>query len=149
MNPIIGGYNCLSVPREFQLSVVAPDRSVVEESVSTVVVPGSEGYFGVQIGHTPLVVELKPGMVEYSDGNAARHFVYIGGGFAEVRPDRVTILADEAARATEIDIADAEHRLEEARRVLRGEESVTLSREQAVIEMERAMSRIRAARSVR
>lgn len=134
--------------KEFHLSVVAPDRSVVEENVSSVVAPGAEGYFGVWAGHTPLVAALKPGMVEYSDNSGNRSFVYVGGGFAEVRGDRVTILADEAARANEINVAEAEHRLEEARKALRGETS-SITSDNAVIEIERAMSRIRAARSGR
>ena len=134
--------------KDFHLSVVAPDRSVVEENVASVVAPGIEGYFGVLAGHTPLVAALKPGMVEYSDTSGNRHFIYVGGGFAEIRGDRVTVLADEAARANEIDVAQAEHRLEEARKALRGENS-SITSENAVVEIERAMSRIRAARSGR
>ncbi|CAN5507330.1 F0F1 ATP synthase subunit epsilon [soil metagenome] len=133
---------------EFHLSVVAPDKSVVEVQASSVVAPGSEGYFGVLPGHTPLVAALKPGMVEYQDPTGNRHYIYIGGGFVEVNAGKVTILADEAARASEIDIAQAEHRLEEARKALRGEDS-SITQENAVEELDRAMSRIRAARSVR
>ncbi|HSI73636.1 MAG TPA: ATP synthase F1 subunit epsilon [Fimbriimonas sp.] len=134
--------------KEFHLSVVAPDRSVVEEAATSVIAPGSEGYFGVLVGHAPLIAALKPGMVEYADATGNRHFVYVGGGFAEVRGDRVTILADEAAPAREIDISEAEHRLEEARKALRGEPS-SVTQENAVMEIDRAMSRIRAARAVR
>jgi F-type H+-transporting ATPase subunit epsilon len=136
------------MPREFHLSVVAPDKSVVEQEVTSVVAPGVEGYLGVLAGHAPMVAALRPGMVEYLDGIGTRHFVYIGGGFAEIRPDRVTILADEAARANEIDITEAERLLEEARKALRGEES-SVNSENAVAELERAMSRIRAARTKR
>jgi F-type H+-transporting ATPase subunit epsilon len=134
--------------REFHLSVVAPDRSVVETTATSVIAPGSEGYFGVLAGHTPLIAALKPGMVEYADATGNRHFVYVGGGFAEVRGDRVTVLADEAAPAKEIDISEAEHRLEEARKALRGEDS-SVTQENAVAEIDRAMSRIRAARAAR
>jgi len=125
------------------LSVVAPDRSVVEEPISSLVAPGTEGYFGIQAGHIPFVAALKPGLLEYTANNQ-KHFVYIGGGFLEVRPDAVTVLADEASRATDIDVAQAEALLEEARRGLRGEGS--MSSEQAVEEMERAIQRLRAAR---
>ncbi len=134
--------------REFHLSVVAPDKSVVEEPATAVVAPGTEGYFGVMAGHVPLIAALRPGLLEYADASGNRRFVYIGGGFAEVTPDRVTVLADEAESATNINVAEAERNLEEARRALRGESS-TISSEQAVIEVERAMNRIRAARSVR
>jgi F-type H+-transporting ATPase subunit epsilon len=136
------------MPREFHLSVVAPDKSVVEEEVSAVVAPGENGYLGVLAGHSPLVAALRPGLVEFTDRTGTKNFVYIGGGFAEVRPDRVTILADEASRANEIDISEAERMLEEARKALRGEESVVNS-ENAVAEIEKAMNRIRAARTKR
>ncbi len=129
----------------FTLSVVAPDRSVVEESVQSVVAPGVEGYFGVLAGHAPLIAALKPGILEYLDASNQRHFVYTGGGFAEVTGERVTILADEAARAADIDVADAERRLESARRSLRGEDSA-IDTETAVLELDRAIARLKAAR---
>lgn len=134
--------------REFTLSVVAPDRSVVETSVQSVIAPGVEGYFGVMAGHEPTIAALKPGLLEYLDGNNQRHYVYTGGGFAEVTGERVTILADDASRASDVDISEAERRLEEARKALRGEDS-SISTQNAVIEMERAIERIRAARIAR
>lgn len=134
--------------REFHLSVVAPDKSVVEQTATALVAPGTEGYFGVLAGHLPLVAALRPGLLEYADATGTRHFVYIGGGFAEVTGEKVTVLADEAEPATSIDLADAEQKLENARRALRGE-STELSPEDAVVEVERAMNRIRAARTVR
>jgi F-type H+-transporting ATPase subunit epsilon len=136
------------MPTDFHLSVVAPDKSVVEEEVRSVVAPGSEGYFGVLAGHVPLVFALKPGLLEYRDHAGNQHFVYIGGGFAEVQPEKVTVLADEAQLARDIDISEAERSLDAARRALRGEESTTKS-DDAVLVIERAMSRIRAARSAR
>jgi F-type H+-transporting ATPase subunit epsilon len=130
---------------DFTLSVVAPDRSVVEEQVVSVVAPGTEGYFGVMAGHEPLIAALKPGILEYMDGNNQRHFVYTGGGFAEVSQARVTILADEASQASEIDVSDAERRLEQARKALRGEDG-DVDSGQAVLEIDRAIERLRAAR---
>jgi F-type H+-transporting ATPase subunit epsilon len=136
------------MPSDFRLSVVAPDRSVVEEVVLSVVAPGTEGYFGVYAQHFPMLAALKPGLLEYVDHSNTRHYVYVGGGFAEVQREKLTVLADEAQKAHEIDIADAERRLEDARRALRGEDS-TVADEDAVREVERAMSRLRAARAVR
>ncbi|HVT10980.1 MAG TPA: ATP synthase F1 subunit epsilon [Fimbriimonadaceae bacterium] len=130
---------------DFTLSVVAPDRQVVEDKAVSVVAPGSEGYFGVMAGHMPLIAALRPGILEYLDSHNQRHFIYTGGGFAEVTGTRVTILADEAARAQDIDVSDAERRLEEARRMLRGETAPVDSR-QAVLEIDRAIERLRAAR---
>lgn len=130
---------------EFQLSVVAPDRSVVDEAVQSVIAPGTEGYFGVYAGHLPMISALKPGLVMYTDSSNNRHSLAVSGGFAEVTPTKVTILADTAEKATEIDIARAERALEEARKALRGESSEVTS-DQAAAELDRAMNRIKAAR---
>jgi len=129
----------------FTLSVVAPDRLVAEEPVLSVVAPGIDGYFGVMAGHVPLVSALKAGLLEYLDPSNNRHYVYIGGGFAEVGADKITILADEAHRAHDIDMAQAEKQLEDARKALRGEES-TFTSQEALEEIERATARIRASR---
>lgn len=134
--------------KEFALSVVAPDREVVGESVTSVIAPGTSGYFGVLADHLPLVASLKPGLLEYLDGSGQRHFVYVGGGFVEVKNNKVTVLADEAARARDIDLSRAESDLENARRALRGEDTEITS-EQAVLEVEKAVQRIRAARTAR
>ncbi|HTQ09693.1 MAG TPA: ATP synthase F1 subunit epsilon [Fimbriimonadaceae bacterium] len=130
---------------DFTLSVVAPDHSVVEEQVVSVVAPGAEGYFGVMAGHVPLIASLKPGILEYLDAHNQRHYIYAGGGFAEVTATRVTILADEAAKAKDIDVAEAERRLDDARNVLRGGLG-SVDTEHAVLELDRAIARLRAAR---
>ncbi len=134
--------------REFSLTVVAPDRAVVEETVTSVIVPGVEGEFGVLAGHAPIVAALKPGSVQYLDPRGNRHYVYVGGGFAEVGASGVTVLADEAQRAHEIDVQRAEESLEKARRSLRGEEGSPLDEEESVLELERAIARRNVARNV-
>jgi F-type H+-transporting ATPase subunit epsilon len=134
--------------REFALSVVSPDKAVVSETVTSIVAPGREGYFGVYKGHVPLIAALKPGLVEYTDTIGTRHFIYVGGGFAEVSAERVTVLADEAAAATEIDVSRAEQDLDDAKKALRGDDS-PLDSEEAVLAVERAVQRLRAARLVR
>lgn len=133
--------------REFNLSVVAPDRSVVEETVLSVVAPGEDGYFGVMAGHVPLIAALKPGILEYVDPTNNRSYVYTGGGFIEVGPTGVTVLADEAQRANEIDVSRAEAMLEDSRRALRGEDS-GMTTQDAVIEVDKAINRLRAARLI-
>lgn len=130
--------------RDFELSIVAPDRSVVEDRAQSVVAPGIEGYFGVMAGHLPMVSALRPGIVEYLDGKGQRHHIAVSGGFAEISGERLTILADSASRASEIDIRQEEERLGRARRALRGEDAAMNSQE-ATVEIERAMARIRAA----
>lgn len=133
------------MPTPFHLSIVAPDRSVVDESVASVIAPGEEGYFGVQAGHVPMIAALRPGILEYVDPNNQRHFVYMGGGFAEIAGGQVTVLADEAQHSDEIDASKAEEALEEARKAMRGEES-SMTQEEARIEMDRAINRMKAAR---
>jgi F-type H+-transporting ATPase subunit epsilon len=95
------------IPTKLQLQIVSADRSIVNETVDEVEVPGSEGYFGVLPGHTPLLALLGTGELWYRQGTEV-HYVSISGGFAEVQPDRVTVLAQIAERADEIDIARAE-----------------------------------------
>ncbi len=131
--------------RAFDLSVVAPDRSVVEDQAVSVILPGAEGYFGIWGGHVPTIAALKPGVMEYTEPTGGRHYVSIGGGFAEVVGTKVTILADAAERASEIDIQRAQEALEKARRALRGEDS-SMTSEEATEALDRAMSRIRAAK---
>ena len=92
---------------QFTLQIVSADRSIVDETVDEVQIPGSEGYFGVLGGHTPLLALLGTGELWYKQGNDT-HYVSLSGGFAEVQPDRVTILAQIAERADEIDRARAE-----------------------------------------
>lgn len=82
------------------LEIVTPERMLVREDVDEVVVPGEEGYLGVLPGHTPLVATLRQGDLWYRKGADKTH-VEIGGGFAEVLPDRVTILAEASPAASE------------------------------------------------
>lgn len=130
--------------KDFELSIVAPDRSVVEDRAQSVVAPGIEGYFGVMAGHLPMVSALRAGIVEYVDGKNQRHHIAVSGGFAEISGERLTILADSATRASEVDVKEEEARLEKARKALRGEDSSMTSQE-ATEEIDRAMARIRAA----
>jgi F-type H+-transporting ATPase subunit epsilon len=96
-----------SLPTHLTLEIVTPDRSVVTERVDEVEIPGTEGYFGVLPGHTPLLAILKVGELWYRKGGV-KFYLSIAFGFAEVLPDRVTILAQLAERSEEIDVARAE-----------------------------------------
>jgi F-type H+-transporting ATPase subunit epsilon len=96
-----------ALPTKLQLQVVSADRAVVNEVVDEVEIPGAEGYFGVLPGHTPLLALLGLGELWYRQGSEI-HYLAMAYGFAEVQPDRVTILAEFAERADEIDIARAE-----------------------------------------
>src|SRR5438045_3437652 len=97
----------MAIPTRMQLQIVSADRSLVNETVDEVEIPGAEGYFGVLPGHTPLLAILGAGELWYRQGREQRYFA-IAYGFAEVQPDRVTILAQIAEPAEEIDVARAE-----------------------------------------
>lgn len=97
----------MALPTHIDLQIVTPDRLIVQDAVDEVQIPGSEGYFGVLPGHTPLLASLAVGEMWYRKGQE-KTFLAIAFGFAEVLPDRVTILARLAERAEEIDIERAE-----------------------------------------
>ena len=89
-----------------RFELATPTRLVVAETADEVVVPRSEGYFGVLPGHAPLLALLGVGEVLYRIGRD-EHYLAVSGGFAEVGPERVTILADSAERPEEIDLVRA------------------------------------------
>jgi F-type H+-transporting ATPase subunit epsilon len=97
----------LALPTQLRLNIVSADRALVDETVDEVEIPGVDGYFGVLPGHTPLLALLGAGELWYRRGTD-KEFLAIAFGFAEVQPDRVTILAEMAERAHEIDVARAE-----------------------------------------
>ena len=97
----------MAIPPHLQLEIVSADRSLVNEQVDEVQIPGADGYLGVLPGHTPLLTTLHVGQLWYRQGQE-KHFLAIAFGFAEIQPDRVTILAQVAERADEIDVQRAE-----------------------------------------
>jgi F-type H+-transporting ATPase subunit epsilon len=97
----------MALPTKLTLEIVTPDRALATEQVDEVELPGSQGYFGVLPGHTPLLATLQVGELWYRIGDT-KHYFAIAFGFAEVLPDRVTVLAQIAEKAEEIDIARAE-----------------------------------------
>jgi len=97
----------VELPTHIQLQIVSADRSLVNERVDEVEIPGADGYFGVLPGHTPLLALLGAGELWYRQGQEKRYLA-LAFGFAEVQPDRVTILAQVAERAEDIDVARAE-----------------------------------------
>src|ERR687889_1904112 len=97
----------MALPTHIELQIVTPDRLIVNEQVDEVEIPGSEGYFGVLPGHTPMLASLAVGELWYRQGQE-KTYLSISFGFAEVLPDRVTILARLAERAEDIDVERAE-----------------------------------------
>jgi F-type H+-transporting ATPase subunit epsilon len=97
----------MALPSKLTLEIVTPDRALVTQQVDEVELPGSQGYFGVLPGHTPLLSTLQVGELWYRVGSETK-YLSIAFGFVEVLPDRVTVLAQIAERAEDIDIARAE-----------------------------------------
>jgi F-type H+-transporting ATPase subunit epsilon len=97
----------MAVPTSIELQIVTPDRAIVKEQVDEVEIPGADGYFGVLPGHTPMLAALSVGELWYRKGQE-KTYLAIAEGFAEVLPDRVTILAQLAERAEEIEVERAE-----------------------------------------
>src|SRR5258708_17153086 len=90
----------------FQLEIVTPEKKVVDVAATEAQIPGKNGYLGVLPGHAPLITELAVGEITYRAG-AEEQRLAVAWGFAEVLPDKVTILAESAERPSEIDVARA------------------------------------------
>ncbi len=101
---------------EFEL--VSPERLLKSEPVEMVVVPGTEGDVGVLPGHSLLIAAVRPGVIDIHEGGQVSESIFVAGGFAEVSPERCTVLAEEAVPVAEIDRAEAEKRLEDAKQAL-------------------------------
>jgi len=115
----------MALPTKLTLEIVTPDRALLREDVDEVVVPGSQGEFGVLPGHTPLLSTLKIGELWYRQGQE-KHYLAIAFGFVEVLPDRVTVLAQVGERAQEIDVQRAERAKQRAeQRLAQGQPHLT------------------------
>lgn len=93
---------------QVQFELVSPERLLLSELVDMVVVPGSEGDFGVLPGHAPLVSTVRPGVIETYAGKSVKDRIFVAGGFAEVTRERCTVLAEEATPVADLDRATIE-----------------------------------------
>ena len=124
-----------------QLVVVTPVRQLLSESVTEVQLPGADGYLGVLPGHAPLITELGIGELTYRTRGGQTGLLAVIRGFAEVLPDRVSVLAETAERAEEIDINRAKEALKRAQELIaKGGENVDWDRASAALQ--RALVRI-------
>jgi F-type H+-transporting ATPase subunit epsilon len=103
------------MPDQVQFELVSPERLLISEPVDMVVAPGAEGDFGVLPGHAPLLSKLRPGLIAVFNGNTVSERIFVAGGFAEVTPERCTVLAEEALPLKDIDRGLAEQQLKTAR----------------------------------
>jgi F-type H+-transporting ATPase subunit epsilon len=123
------------------LEVVTPQKAVVSEEAQIVVAPGSEGEFGVLRGHTTFLTSLKVGTLRYKDASGKERYLFVNGGFAEVLPNKVTLLAESAERRGEIDVNRAKLAKERAeKRISTGSDDIDLVRAEAALR--RALHRL-------
>lgn len=122
------------------LTIVTPERKLVDRQVDEVTLPGTEGYFGVLPGHAPLLSALDTGEIDYKEAGET-HRVAVTRGFVEVLGDRVSVLADAAEKADAIDLARAKKALARAEQRLKGGGDIDWDRARA--SLDRAVVRIR------
>jgi F-type H+-transporting ATPase subunit epsilon len=105
------------MPDSFQLEIVTPEKMVVRDTAQEVQIPGKNGYLGILPGHAPLITELAVGEIKYQTSGSVYHLA-VAWGFAEVLPDKVTILAETCERPEEINVQRAEEARQRAERRL-------------------------------
>ena len=130
-----------------KLDIVTAERVVYSEDVDTVIAPGVEGQLGILPHHAPLMTMLQAGELVARKGGQ-EEIIAISGGFLEVRPDRVIVLADQAERAEEIDMARAEAAKKRAEERLRDRKVVGLDEARAEAALRRALTRLSVAEKI-
>lgn len=128
----------------FQLELVSPERLLLSRQVEMAVIPSAEGEMGVLPGHAPMIVALRGGVISVRENGAESERLFVAGGFAEVLPDRCTVLADEVTPVAGLSRAEAERRLSEAEAAL-SEVTVADTPERRDL----AMGRVQSARAMR
>ena len=128
-----------------QLEIVTPERLVVNEAAEEITIPGKSGYLGILPGHAPLITELAIGEIAYRAGTQLKRLA-VAWGFAEVLPNKVTILAETAERAEEIDVQRAQSSRQQAEDELR--KSGTGGNPEAEAALARANARLEVARKI-
>jgi F-type H+-transporting ATPase subunit epsilon len=128
-----------------RLEIVTAERSVYSEDVDEVVAPGTEGELGILPHHAPLMTMLKPGALLVKRNGQEQHLA-VSGGFMEVRPERIIVLADTAERAEEIDIARAEEARRRAQEAVAGAATISPEAQMAAeAALARALARLKVA----
>ena len=135
------------MPDTFQLEIVTPEKLVVKDTAEEMQIPGKNGYLGILPGHAPLITELAVGEISYRSGEHT-HYLSVAWGFAEVLPVKVTILAEKAERAEEIDVPRAEEAKKRAEERLKSSNADT-DFNRAQTSLERAETRLKDAEKAR
>ncbi len=127
----------------FKLEIVTPEKKVVDTSAEEIQIPGKNGYLGILPGHAPLITELAVGEITFREGSSEQRLA-VAWGFAEVLPDKVTILAETAERPAEIDADRARKAKERAEQLLTSGDT-TVDVERALDALHRAETRLEVA----
>jgi F-type H+-transporting ATPase subunit epsilon len=130
----------------FRLTVLTQEKTTVDETVSSVTAPGTEGYLGILRNHAPLVTQLMPGKLTVKDLNDNETVYAVSGGFLEVSHNTVTVLAEAIEKGSEIDLARVEEAEKRARERLAQREGVDFDR--AELALKRALNRKRIRREM-
>jgi F-type H+-transporting ATPase subunit epsilon len=134
--------------KTMQLEIVSAEASILSKVVTSVIVSGQMGELGLYPGHLQLLTSLKPGQVRAFAEDGSEMVFYISGGMLEVQPDQVTVLADTAARAEDLDEAAAKAAEQRAEKILSDKKS-ELDYSQALIELAEASAQLRAIAQLR
>ena len=124
------------------LEIVSPEKLLLSRSVDMVVLPASEGDMGVLVGHAPMIVTLRGGIISLYEGNRVVDKLYVAGGFAEVTAERCTVLATEVVPVAEVSRSVAEKRLAEA------DAAYAAANKNDVVTLDLIMDRIQSARAM-
>ena len=133
---------------KLKLEIVSPDKLVLSEEVDEVVVPGSQGQFGVLPGHTSFLATLDVGELTYQKEKTTGH-IFVSAGYAEVSADKITILADSSERASDIDVARAEESMQRAEdRLVRAPSGIepTIDLARAEVALKKSLVRLQIAK---
>jgi F-type H+-transporting ATPase subunit epsilon len=129
-----------------QLEIVSPDRLLLSQPVDMAVIPAAEGEMGVLPGHSPMIVLLRGGTITLHEGGQPTARLFVSGGFAEITPERCTVLADEAVPVAEVSRAEGERRLEAAKQAMAGADRLDIPAiDAAMARMQSAQAMIDAA----
>jgi F-type H+-transporting ATPase subunit epsilon len=127
----------------FQFELVSPEKLLLSRPVEMVVIPASEGEMGVLAGHAPMIVALRGGVITVREDGKETEKLFVAGGFAEIGPERVAVLADEAVPLDDLSRAEADRRVAEA------EQNYLAAASESPERREAAMDRLLAMRAMR
>ena len=136
------------MPYTFHRDIVSAEEEIFSGTVDMLVATGELGELGISPGHAPLLTALKPGAVKVTKHGGEEEFFYVSGGMLEVQPHVVTVLADTAVRAHDVDEAAAEEARQQAEQALK-DQSAEIEYSKAAAELAEAVAQLRTLQAIR